>query len=328
MIFVRAPLRVSLFGGGSDFKNFYKTRNAAVLSFSFNKYVNVIIKKSFSNNFILSYSKKEICKNINKIKHPIIRETLRYFGVKEPLEIVSISDIPGKGSGLGASSAFACAMVKGTSEYLGKNLTNAQVANLASYIEIIKCKSNIGKQDHYASAIGGFNLTKFYSFEKVVIKNIKTVKAKNLLNNFFLVPTNIYRKANVVLKKQQLKKNIKNRNFQISKLVKIAISVATNLKKNNFSPSLNLGSELHNAWKIKKKISQSITNKKIDRLYDLGIESGSTGGKLLGAGGGGFILFYVPKKNQKRFKLHFAKTSFFKPRLDTQGIKVMHVNED
>tara|TARA_B110000977_G_scaffold56560_1_gene76872 strand:+ start:2720 stop:3706 length:987 start_codon:yes stop_codon:yes gene_type:complete len=328
MILVRAPLRVSLFGGGSDFKNFYKTSEAAVLSFSFNKYVNIIIKKSYTKNFVLSYSKKEICKNISEIKHPIIRETLRYFQIKEPLEIVSISDIPGKGSGLGGSSAFACCIVKATSEYLGKKITNIQVAKLAAYIEISKCKSNIGKQDHYASAVGGFNLMKFYSSEKVTIENIKKSNLQSLLSNFFLVPTNIFRKANVVLKKQQEKKNIKNRNFQISKLVKIAIKASVDLKKNSSSSSFDFGKELHSAWKIKKKISQSISNKKINMLYNLGFKMGSTGGKLLGAGGGGFILFYVPKKNQKVFGRHFKSASFFKPSLDTSGVKVLYANED
>ena len=328
MILVRVPLRISLFGGGSDFKNFYKRSDAAILSFSFDKYVNVIIKKSFTKNFVLSYSKKEVCKNINEIRHPIIRETLRYFKIKEPLEIVSISDIPGKGSGLGASSAFACAMVKATSEYLGKKLSNMQVAKLAAYIEISKCKSSIGKQDHYASAMGGFNFLRFYSSEKVAVKSIATPLVKNLLNNFFLIPTNIYRNASAVLKKQQLKKNIKNRNLQIRKLVKMAIRISKSFRKNKTSSLLDLGAELHSAWKIKKNISQSVTNKKIDTLYHLGIVAGSTGGKLLGAGGGGFILFYVPKKNQKLFKLRFESISFFKPKLDTSGIKVLRVNED
>ena len=320
MILVRAPLRISLFGGGSDFKNFYKKKKSAILSFSFNKYVYVIVKKSFSNNFVISYSKKETTKNIEKIKHPIIRETLKFFKIKEPLEIISISDIPAKGSGLGASSAFACALVKAIVEYKRIYLPKSSVAKIASIIEISKCNSKIGKQDHYASAIGGFNLLRFYSSEKVKIKKIKIKKI--FFQNLFLVPTNIYRNASKILNKQQLRQNIKNRNLQIEKLVKMAIRVSKIFQKNSISSLNQIGLFMHNGWIIKKKISESITNKKIDNLYNLGIKAGSIGGKLLGAGGGGFILFYVPKEKQNYFKKSFSNSFYIRPKLDTQGLLV------
>jgi D-glycero-alpha-D-manno-heptose-7-phosphate kinase len=320
MILVRAPLRISLFGGGSDFKNFYKKKKSAVLSFSFNKYVYVIVKKSFSNNFVISYSKKETTKNIEKIKHPIIRETLKFFKIKEPLEIISISDIPGKGSGLGASSAFACALVKAIAEYKRMHLPKSSIAKIASIIEISKCNSKIGKQDHYASAIGGFNLLRFYSSENVKIKKIKVKKI--FFQNLFLVPTNIYRNASKILTKQQLRKNTKNRNLQIDKLVKMAIGVSKIFQKNSISSLNQIGLFMHKGWIIKKKISESITNKKIDNLYNLGIKAGSTGGKLLGAGGGGFILFYVPKEKQNYFKKSFSNSFYIRPKLDIQGLLV------
>lgn len=326
MIFVRAPLRISLFGGGSDFRNFYKKKKSAVLSFSFNKYVYVVVKKSFSNNFVISYSKKEITKSIKKIRHPIIRETLKFFKIKEPLEIISISDISGKGSGLGASSAFACALVKAIAKYKEIDLPNKNVAQIASIIEISKCNSKIGKQDHYASAIGGFNLLRFYPSEKVKIKKINI--EKNFFQNLFLIPTNIYRNANKILTKQQLKKNIKNRNLQIEKLVKMAIKVSNIFQRNSIVSLNQIGPLMHEGWLIKKNISEVITNKNIDNLYNLGIKSGSTGGKLLGAGGGGFILFYVPKKKQKYFKKKFSNCLYIRPKLDTEGLMVQSLNKN
>ena len=132
----------------------------------------------------------------------------------------------------------------------------------------------------------------------------------------------------MVLKKQQEKKNIKNRNFQISNLVKTAIKISNCLKKKFSGDTLDLGIELHKAWKIKKNISKSISNKKIDMLYNLGIKMGSTGGKLLGAGGGGYILFYVPKKNHISFQRYFKSIGFLKPKLDISGVKVFNISDD
>lgn len=323
MIIARAPLRISIFGGGSDFKSFYKKNKAAVLSLSIKKYVYIIVKESYSKKFIISYSRKEVCSKISEIKHPLIRETLKYFRVKKPLEIVSISDIPGKGSGLGSSSAFTCAIVMAIANYKKIKISRKKVAKIASFIEINKCKSNIGVQDHYASAIGGFNLLEFKSNDTVKIKKIKKKNLNKFFLNFYLISTNIFRSANKILSIQEAKNNIINKNMQIKKLVNIAYKVYDIIIKKKNLENVDIGDSLDLSWKIKKKISKSISKKKIDKLYNFGINSGSTGGKLLGAGGGGFILFYVPKKNKKLFQ---KKTKFLNvtiPTIDNQGVKLI-----
>lgn len=321
MIIASAPLRVSLFGGGSDFESYYKKNKSGVLSFAINKYVNVIIKKSFNNYFTINYSKKEICKNIEDIKHPIIREVLKFYNVKEFLEITSISDIPSKGSGLGSSSAFACALIKCICKFLNKKISNRELARIACFIEIKKCKSNIGIQDQFATSIGGFNFLVFKKNNKVLIKEIKI---KNLdIKNFFLVSTNFYRSANKILKFQQEKKNFLNRNTLLNEIVKIAYQVFDLIKKNK---KVDYGFYLNKSWQLKKRMSKKITNRNIDNLYKFGIKSGSTGGKLLGAGGGGFILFYVPQKKHCQFLNSFKKHKVFRPKLDFIGTKAIKIS--
>lgn len=328
MIITRAPLRISLFGGGSDFKSFYSRNVAAVLSFAFNKYVYVMVKESYFKKFVISYSKKEICSKITDIRHPIVRETLKYFKINKPLEIVSISDIPGKGSGLGSSSAFTCAMVKAISQYKNLNLGSKKIAKISSHIEIEKCKSNIGIQDHYATAVGGFNLLEFSSNGNVKVNKIKKKNIGNFFSNFFLVPTSIFRSANKILKEQEARKNIINKNNQIKKLVSMAFEMHDKIIKGKNFEELNIGRMLDLSWKIKRKISKSITKKKIDCLYNLGIKSGSTGGKLLGAGGGGYVLFFVPKNKKKLFEKKFKNFNFIKPILDNDGLKLINLIND
>lgn len=319
MIIVRSPLRISLSGGGSDFRDFYKKNFAGVLSFSFNKYVNIFIKKSFNGYYILNYSKKEKQVSINKIKHPIFREVLKYFGVREPVEITSVSDFPSKGSGLGSSSSFTCALVAAVSLYLNKKLSKKKIAKIASYIEIKRCKSNIGIQDHYACAVGGFNFLTFKKNNEVKIESLNKYKKKILktINNFYLVPTNIYRKANKILRKQQSSSNVKNKEIQIKKLVSIAMEMKKKITKGKSISKL-----LNKSWEIKKKISNNISNKTIDKLFNKGMDAGANAGKLLGAGGGGFLLFYVPIKKKKIFIKKF-KNKYFKINIDYKGIQIL-----
>ena len=241
--------------------------------------------------------------------------------VKEYLEITSISDIPSKGSGLGSSSAFTCALIKCLCKFLRKKTSNKEIAKIASIIEINKCKSNIGIQDQYASGIGGFNFLIFNKKKRVLVKKIN--KKHINLKNFFLVSTNTFRSANRILKHQQQNKNLINRNYIISELVKISYDVL-NLINNN--KKVDYGFYLEKSWELKKKISNKITNVDIEKLYNLGIKSGATGGKLLGAGGGGFILFYVPSKNHKKFLKNFINYKIIKPKIDFEGAKAIKVN--
>ena len=320
MILARAPLRISLLGGGSDLEKFFKIKNGYVISYAINKYVNVLVKESYNNKFIINYSRREVCKNVKEIKHPIIREVLKFFKVKKCLEITSISDLPGKGSGLGSSSAFTVALITCISKLQNLKINKKKIFQIASIIEIEKCKYKIGFQDQFASSFGGLN---FIEFKKKKISYKKYKNQNFLINfinkNFFLVPTNIYRNASKELEKHFSVHKKKIINFEkIDNIVKLTLSFNEELKKNRIK---NIGNYLNKSWMLKRKLSNSVTNLAIDRLYNKGLKCGSQGGKLLGAGGGGYFLFYVPKKNQKIFLKNFRKLKIIKPSVDLEGVK-------
>jgi|TARA_Y100000389_G_scaffold166278_1_gene170904 D-glycero-alpha-D-manno-heptose-7-phosphate kinase len=307
MIICRTPLRMSFVGGGSDLPAYYRKKNGAILSTTINKYVYVSVNKKFDDNIRLSYSKTESINNINKIKHPIIKNVLKFLKIKKGIEITSVSDIPSQGSGLGSSSSFTVGLVNSLYKYLNLKITKQELAKLASHIEIDLCKDMIGKQDQYSTSFGGMNLIEFNEDESVNVIPVKILSntKKKIESSIILFFTGRTRKASDILEKQS--KNIQQPNKQklITNMVDLAYEMKNLIEKNDLT---SFGELLDKNWKLKKQLSSEISDEEIDNLYNLGIKAGATGGKLLGAGNGGFIMFYAnPDKHLEITKSMISK---------------------
>jgi D-glycero-alpha-D-manno-heptose-7-phosphate kinase len=323
MIIVRSPLRITLGGGGTDLPYYYTKNEGFVLSAAINKYVYLSLIKPFFKRLILKYSSFENCQHFSEIRHPIFRETLAYFKIYPQLEISSSTDIP-SGTGLGSSGSFTCALVKLVSLSLGKKLNKKEIARVACHIEIDILKQTIGKQDQYISSFGGIRSFKFHKDGKVT-NNIAKISKKtitNLENKLILFFTGITRKAPDILKfyspiyrsEKKILENLdetKNIGYKIKKLLEAG-------KIDDFGELMNIH------WILKKERSNLISNKKIDEYYKIGLKNGAIGGKLIGAGGGGFLMFVAKDKEKLEnvmSKKNLKKISF---KFDFVGTKIVY----
>ncbi len=317
MIITRTPLRVSLIGGGTDIPSFYKNNDyGEVISTSINKYVYVIVKKQdplYFEKYRLNYSETEIVNDLKKIKNPIIKACIKYLKIKDHLYIGTFADVPSS-TGLGSSSSFCVGLLNALYVYKGIKISKKKLAEQAFHIEVNILKKPIGKQDHYASALGGINNIKFKSNDTVQIKNLNKYK-KNYHNLF--KSTSFYwsgkmRSADNVLKDQNKNKlQNKKKLIQLRNMTKELNYLLSNHKLNLYE----VGNLIDQSWKIKRSLSTKISNKKINHIYNIAKINGAFGGKLLGAGGGGFLMLISPsykinkiKKTIERFK--FEKIDF------------------
>ena len=296
MILAKAPLRMSFVGGGSDVRSYYSHDIGKVISTTINKYVYVALKNKFGSGFRISYSKTENCNSIEDIEHPIIRECLKYFNLKEGLEIVTMADIPGSGSGLGSSSSFTVALLRALFAYKRIDVENSEIAKIACEIEIEKCREPIGKQDQYAAALGGFNEFCFHHNEEVTNNRInldhnflKTLEAHTLV-----LFTNTTRSASTILKDQN--KNLStdiDKRLVVKQMVELVDPFVDSLYRNEIK---QLGKLLDKNWQLKTKLSKNVTNQWINDSYCKAMSLGAFGGKIMGAGAGGFFLFFADPK--------------------------------
>ena len=295
MIIVRAPLRISFVGGGTDLAAFYKKSPGRVVSAAIDKYVYVTITRTPGKNVSVRYSATEIVEHPKMLKHDRAREMLLDAGIKDSVEISSFSQLPGQ-TGLASSSAFSVALVKGIHALQGKKLSPANCASEACRLEIDLVGEPIGKQDQYASAHGGLNIIQFNQDESVDVEPILLDYRHKLelQDHLLLFFTGFTHSASSVLKEQQ--KNTKNRST-METLSQMADSV------HNFADALRtrdyelMGSMVHEGWQKKKTLASTISNGRIDALYAAALKAGAWGGKLLGAGSGGCLLFFVaPEK--------------------------------
>ena len=302
MIFVRAPLRMSFVGGGSDLPAYYKQKGGAVISTSLNKYVYIAVNEKFDNDIRLSYSITENTNNISQIKHPIVRNALELLEIKNGIEISSISDIPSKGSGLGSSSSFTVALLHALHAFKGKTISKEELGGLASHIEIDLCGDRIGKQDQYASAFGGLNLIEFNQDNSVVVSpiNCKQETLSKMEESIIVFYTGRTRSASGLLSKQSENMKDTNKIEMMSKMVSLVYDMKDLIEKDNIEP---IGELLDKNWQLKRKMTEGISDSQIDNWYNDGIAAGAQGGKLLGAGNGGFIMFIAPKENTQKLKL-------------------------
>lgn len=325
MIISRTPFRISFAGGGSDMPAFYRREIGAVLSTSINKYMYIAIHPFFDKNKIqLKYSKTELVDNIEDITHPIFREVLSMYNLKG-IDLNSIADIPAS-TGLGSSSSFTVGLLNAVRAYRGMATSGEMLGELACKIEIEKVGSPIGKQDQYAAACGGLNFITFYPDDVVNVEKIvmNSGVRKELDNNLIMLYVGGEHSANEILKKQQSGLS-EQKKFETQKqMVQLAYQLKTSLESNNID---DFGRYLHEGWLMKKSLSNDITNSSIDDLYQKGLRAGALGGKLLGAGGAGFILFYCPKERQKNFFMRMANTNFMPFHFDNFGSKIIYIGE-
>jgi len=324
MIISQTPLRISFFGGGTDLKNFYNFNIGKVLSTSIDKYIYVIIKERYDDLIVLNYSKKEIVDKAPSIQHELIREAIIRTGIKKGVEITTLSDIPSEGSGLGSSSSLLVGLLNAFYTYMGGSKDNLSLAKEACEIEINILKKPIGKQDQYAASFGGLKMYEFLPNEAVNVigLNIGLKEILDFQRHLYLVYTGITRKSSSILEQQS---NHCDDNKDLLKTMSELTLVAKNYLENNKFDEF--GQCLNETWEIKKRLAKGITCPAIDEIYQKGIHAGALGGKLLGAGGGGFLLFYIPDHALNIFKDCFVGSYKSLPfKFTREGTKIIFNN--
>ena len=289
MIISKTPFRVSFIGGGSDLKEYYKNNKyGSVISTSIQKYMYIVIHPYFQDKIRLKYSITEDVKSIDEIKHPIIRESIRKVNVNNGIEIASFADIP-SGTGLGSSSSFTVGLLNALYTHQGLSKSSNQLAEEACEIEIGILNEPIGKQDQYAASIGGLNHIKFHQDEKVEISSLKLSQSfiKTFESTIRLYFTGNNRSSSSILTEQKQNMTDKNKLSMLREMV----DLTEDFKKSLEDEDLNsLGRLLNYNWELKKQLASNISNNNIDLMYQEALRKGAVGGKLLGAGGAGFLM--------------------------------------
>lgn len=301
MIITRTPLRISFFSGGSDMPSFYKDDLGAALSVTIDKYIYVMAHKTPHMGVKLMYDQIENYPDVETMQSNISSETLKYFQINNEITIASVSDILSKGSGLGSSSAFTVGLVNALSKYSGINPNKSQLAECACMIEMDKCKYPVGKQDQYAAAWGGVNLFQFAKDQVILYdtSKIDPFTLKLLENNLLLVYSGVGRSANSILQKQSAAMSDKDKLNLVKRSRDKAYIALGHLIDRDVD---SFGALLNDAWMDKKSIVKEITSDYFDDVYTRAMSAGALGGKLLGAGGGGFFVFYVPQNKREQVK--------------------------
>jgi D-glycero-alpha-D-manno-heptose-7-phosphate kinase len=303
MIITRTPFRISFFGGGTDYPSWYKDHEGMVLSTTINKYCHIYCRylpPYFNYKFLLRYFHREEAKTIDDIRHPSVRECLHYLNMDRGIEMVHTGDIPAQ-AGMGSSSAFTVGLLTALYALTGRMTTKRQIAREALHIEQDILKENVGSQDQVAAAFGGFNKIEFGGERGFYVSPLPLGQEKiNLLHSHLLLYfTGFSRNASDIAAEQI--KNIPQKKAELRILMQM-VCEAVSILHGNPENITEFGKLLHESWMIKKGITKLITTDKIDCLYNKAIKAGAIGGKLLGAGGGGFLLLFVPPDHQARVK--------------------------
>ncbi len=324
MIGTRTPFRMSFIGGGSDLKEFYSRHSGCVISTSINKYMYIFMHPFFDNRIQIKYSKVELVDRIEAIEHPIVREVLRKFNL-EGIDINSIADIPA-GTGLGSSSSFTVGLLHSLYGFSGDKVSKAQLAKEACEIEIDILQEPIGKQDQFAAAHGGLNIIRFSTNGEVQVEPISMEnKAYNeLQNNLLLFYTGTTRNTSDILRNQKFNTINDQQKFdtlvQMTELVEEANRCLCESDLEGFAKTLD------DNWMLKRTLSNKISTTGIDDLYSLAKNNGALGGKILGAGGGGFLLLYCEPENQQNLRKSLNKLKEVQFKFDNTGSTLLNLN--
>ncbi|MBA7616871.1 D-glycero-alpha-D-manno-heptose 7-phosphate kinase [subsurface metagenome] len=324
MIIVRSPLRISLGGGGTDLPSYYREHDGFLIAASINKYVYITIHETFMSELIIKYSKLERVARVEEVKHPLIREAIKLVDENNPhIEITSMADIPA-GTGLGSSGSFITALLKALHTYKRDIIHPFELASQACQIEIDILKEPVGKQDQYIAAYGGITCFQFLRDDSVKAwpLQISEETKNNLEDDLVLFYTGYTRSASSILKEQDQKSKqsdqrmIENLHF----VKKLGLESRQALEQGDLRAFAGLMNE---HWEYKKQRASNMTNKRIDEWYRMALENGALGGKLIGAGGGGFLMFYAENKNKLRHVMNQAGLREVRFRFDFEGTKVI-----
>jgi len=295
MIISQTPLRISICGGGTDLKDYYSINGGYVLSTTIDKYVYVIVKQRFDDLIYVNYTKKEIVKSFDELEHELVREAAKLTGLQSGVEITMLADIPSTGSGLGSSSSLTVGLLNAFYNYMGERVTSERLADEACRIEIDILKKPIGKQDQYIAAYGGLSTFEFKKDGTVLRSKIGIDASlrRRLASNLLLFFTNITRKSTSVLSEQKdkIKLNIEYHD----KIKALAYEAVEALNRGEIN---KIGVLLAENWELKKNLASNITNPEIDKMYNRILIGGAIGGKIAGAGGGGFLMTYCTRDKQ------------------------------
>jgi D-glycero-alpha-D-manno-heptose-7-phosphate kinase len=324
MIITRSPLRISLGGGGTDLPSYYREHSGFVIAAAIDKYVYITLHQTFAQQLIIKYSKMERAQSVDEVQHPLIREALRLVNIDTPhLEITSMADIPA-GSGLGSSGSFIIALLKAL-HTLKKNLVHPQeLAEQACHIEIDVLKEPVGKQDQYIATYGGLTCFRFLPNDQVEVWPLKidTGTLYNLEDNLLLFFTGYTRSASEILRDQDVKS--KQRDKEMVANLHFVKELGRESKEALEAGKLTRFAELMNVhWEHKKQRSAGMSNDRIDQWYELACQNGALGGKLIGAGGGGFLMFYAEDRVRLRRAMQEAGLQEVRFRFDFEGTKVI-----
>jgi len=327
MIISKTPFRMSFAGGGTDLKTYYQRGYGSVVSTTINKYIYITINRRFTDKIRVGYSKIEEVKNIEDIEHNLVREALKLLGITNGgIDIVYMSDLlpAHEGSGLGGSSSLIVGTLNALHAYKGENVSAGTLAREACKIEIEILGHPIGKQDQYAAAYGGFNHIKFNADESVFLNPVifKKEVIEQLNNRLLLFYTGINTRSDIILTEQR-RKTEDNLDI-LNKMVGLSEKLLDELKCGNIT---SFGEILNKGWVYKQKLASNITNPIINSYYEKTKEAGAVGGKILGSGGGGFLLFYCEEKNQDNVRKTLSNLKELSFKFEPEGSKIIYVND-
>ena len=324
MVITKTPFRISFFGGGSDYPVWYDNNGGgAVLSTSINKYCYLTCRHLppfFEHKHRIVWSKTELVKDIEEIQHPSVRETLKFLNIQKGVEIHHEADLPAR-SGLGSSSSFTVGLLHALYALSGKMVSKRQLALDAIHVEQERLKENVGSQDQVAAAFGGFNKIEFGGHNKITIHPIflDAEKLNSFQNHLMLFFTGLARNSSEVAAEQIL--NTPKKTAEIKRMLEMVEEAVTILEKGSFD---DFGALLHENWQIKRGLTPQITTPFIDEIYEAGREAGAIGGKLLGAGGGGFILFFVKPEMRSKVREKLKKLLYVPFKFEKFGSHIIH----
>jgi D-glycero-alpha-D-manno-heptose-7-phosphate kinase len=327
MILSRTPLRISFVGGGTDLPAFYRREPGCVLSTAIDKYIYIAVNRKFDGKVRASYSVTEIVEEARELRHELIRHALELVGLRRGVEVVSISDVPSEGTGLGSSSAYTVGLLKALHAFQGRWVSAERLAREACQVEIDLCAKPIGKQDQYIAAFGGLQCICFNPDETVTVDPVicRPETRRRLERSLLLLHTGLARSSDAILREQTA--NIEGDETTrrlLRELVGLAGQFRAALAVNNVEP---LGEILHCAWERKKRMARSISNCLIDEWYERARRHGAIGGKLVGAGAGGFLLLFAPSERHEEILRNLPELRPVPLRLEPQGSMIVHAEE-
>jgi len=320
-------MRMSFVGGGSDLPAYYRQHGGAVVSTAIDKYVYVTVNPKFDQRIRVSYSKTEEVASVERIRHPLVRESLKMLGISGGLEITSVADIPSRGTGLGSSSSFTVGLLHALHACQGRYCSADQLARECCEIELGRCGEPIGKQDQYAAAFGGFNFIEFFPDESVSVEPIlcRRETLQRLQDSLVVFYTGITRSASGILREKQRAIGAeRGKQEMVHRMVALARQLKAELQNNNLDA---FGQIIHENWLLKKALARDVSNSRVDRWYETARRHGAAGGKLLGAGAGGFLMFYAPPDRHAAITGALRGLRRVPMRFDAHGSRIIFVHE-